>query len=140
MRILLLTFMITLPVFAQHTEQPQKENTDDLRTSTVLFSIEDVKEKRLYWLERTPALDHFLRMKKGSEEILMKTDSRDAKKLDMDFAAKFLRCQYELASEAGKCDVLYKLNMKGEEQEICAKDEKKSQEMRPILKELSKRF
>lgn len=140
MRILLLTLIMSLPVLAQHSEQPQKENTDDLRTSTVLFSIEDVKEKRLYWLERTPALDHFLRMKKGTKEVLMKADSRDAKKLDMNFAAGFLRCQYELPSVEGKCDVLYKLNMKGEEQEICAKDEKKSQEMRPILQELSKRF
>lgn len=142
MRTFLITLLFSHQLMAQHAEQPVplQDSAEDLRSATVLFSIEDVKEKRHYWLERSPALDHFLRLKKGSEEVLKKADSRDAKKLDMSFAAGFLRCQYQLPTAPGDCRVIYKLNMKGEEQEICAKDDKKSQEIQVFLKELSKRF
>ncbi len=142
MRTLLITLLFSHQLMAQHAEQPLplQDNVEDMRQATVLFSIEDVREKRHYWLERTPALDHFLRLKKGSEEVLKKADSREAKKLDLSFAAGFLRCQYQLPTAPGNCQVVYKLNMKGEEQEICAKDDKKSQEIQAFLKELNKRF
>lgn len=138
---IILACLLTLSALAQHSEQPQKESNSDLRNATILFSVEDVSGQKIIWLERTPHLDHFLRMKDDdNDEVLRKIDSKDAKKLEMDFASSFLKCQYELASASGDCHAIYRLTLKGEDQEICRKDEKKSQEIEPFVKALHKRF
>lgn len=137
---IILTIFLAFSALAQHSEQPQKENTEDLRTSTILFSLEEVETGKTYWLERTPSLDHFLKLRLREEETIKKTDTRDAKKLDMDFAARFIKCQYEIQTVEGDCRVAYKLHMKGEDQEICTKDDKKSREMATFVQELKKRF
>lgn len=127
--------------YAQYSEQPAKESVSDLRSSVVMFSIEDVKEDKLFWLERTANLDYFLRMKdEDNEETIRKVDSRDAKKLDLDFASRFLRSQYEIEAAAGECQITLRLMLKGDAQEICRKDDKKNQEFVPFLQLLSKRF
>lgn len=126
--------------YAQYSEQPQKESSSDLRSQTVLFSLEDVQKKATYALERTASQDYFLKLKDSEGDEILKISSREALKLDREFASKFLRCQYELASAEGKCDVTLRLSMKGESQEICKKDDKKSQEFVPLLESLSKRF
>lgn len=105
-----------------------------------MFSIEDTEEDSVYWLERTANLDYFLRMKEGDDEEIRKVDTRDAKKVDMDFASRFLKCQYELPPSPKDCKVTLRLSMKGETQDICKKDDKKAQEMMPFLKALMKRF
>ena len=140
MHVFIMTLFLSLSAFAQHAEQPQKENTEDLRSSTIIFSVEEVDSGKIFLLERTPNLDHFLRFKQKEDESIKKTDTRDAKKLDQDFAARFIRCQYEIASTEGKCEVVYKLHMKGEDQEICKKDDKKSQEILSFVQQLKKRF
>lgn len=138
---ILLFCLLTLSAYAQHSEQPQKESNTDLRSASVLFSLEDLKGETVIWLERTPHLDHFLRLKRDDhEEVLRKVDSKDARKLEMDFATRFLKCQYELESAPGDCKAVYRLLLKGETQEICKKDEKKSREIEPFLQALSKRF
>jgi hypothetical protein len=139
MRLLVLLF-ISLSAFAQHSDQPQKESTADLRHVNVLFSIEDVGEEETYILNRTQGLDHYLKKVDGSDEAIQKVDSREAKKLDADFAAKFLKCQYEISNVEGECKVTHRLYMKGETQDICKKDEKKGQEMNALIKELNQRF
>lgn len=140
MRFAVIFFFLSLSAFAQHASQPAKESTADLRTGIVMFSIEDKEEDALYWLERTANLDYFLRMKMDDEEKILKIDTRDAKKLDMDFASRFLKCEYELPPSPKDCEVTLRLSMKGEIQNICTKDEKKTQEMKPFLKALIKRF
>ncbi len=70
----------------------------------------------------------------------MKVSAKEAKKLDMDFASKFLKCQYELPPSEEGCKVTLRLSMKGESQDVCRKDEKKAQEINPFLKDLTKRF
>jgi hypothetical protein len=125
---------------AQHSEQPLKESTSDLRNFSVLFSIEDIQAKRTFWLERTANLDHFLRMREKGEDQIQKISSKEAKELDMDFASRFLRCQYEIPSASGECQLKFKLLMKGEGQEICQKDDKKSQEILSFLSGLKKKF
>ena len=58
----------------------------------------------------------------------------------MDFASRFLKCQYELEALPGECKVDFRLVLKGESQELCKKDEKKSQEIGPFIQALNKRF
>lgn len=127
-------------VMAQYSEQPVKESQTDLRSQTILFSVEIPKDKRTYLLERSANQDYFLRMKYKGDETIKKIASREANRIDRDFASRFLRCQYEIPLEEGECEVTLRLQMKGEEQEICKKDDKKSQEMTALISELSKRF
>lgn len=140
MHLFLLILLLPMMASAQHSEQPAKENLEDLRTTKDLFSIEDVKSEVVYTLERSPQLEHYLRRSKDEDDAVKKTDSRDAKKLDMDFAARFIRSQYEHPTTPGDCKVVFRLNMKGEEQNICDKDDKKTQEFRSFVEELKKRF
>lgn len=139
MRFLLLFIILSLPAFSQ-TPQPEKESKDDLRSGLVMFSMEDIGEETTYWLERTVAQDYFLRMKEDGEEKIMKISSKDAKKLDMDFASKFLKLMYELPASPEGCKVTLRLSMKGETQDVCGKDEKKAQEIVPFMKDVAKRF
>lgn len=138
----LFLFLLVAPSYSQHQEQPQKESLEDLRSVTVLFMISDLKAEKIYSLERTAELDHFLRMKMGGKDsgVIRKTDSREAKKMDQEFAARFLKIQYEYPSSTDKCKAIWHLNMKGEELEICNKDDGKSQEIDTFIDELKKRF
>lgn len=141
MRLVFFLLFVSLSAFAQHQDQPLKESDSDLRTGIIMFSIDDLGEDTIYWLERTPNLDYFLRMKEDDDdETIRKVDSRDAKKMEMDFASRFLKIQYEIESEKGDCKVTLRLTLKGESYDICKKDEKKAQEFAPFLQALSKRF
>lgn len=140
MRFLFLIVFLSYGALAQHSSQPEKESAEDLRSGLTIFSIEDVGEETTIWLERTASLDYFLRMKEEDEEKLLKVSAKEAKKLDMDFASKFLKCQYELPPSEEGCKVTLRLSMKGESQDVCRKDEKKAQEINPFLKDLAKRF
>ena len=141
MKLLFFIILSLSSAFAQHSEQPTKESTSDLRNQSILFSIEDVPNKKTFWLERTQSMDYFLRVKEsGSDEEIKKIDSGSAKKLDMDFASRFLKCQYEIEEVKGDCKVTLRLSMKGETQDLCGKDDKKTQEIDPFLKNLSKQF
>lgn len=139
-RSLLLILFLSSSLWAQYSEQPAKEDTADLRSQSVLFSLEDQVSKKTFWLERTSNLDYFLRFKTKGQEEIRKLASREGAKLDREFASRFLRCQYELTAEPGACEVMLRLSMKGETQDICKKDEKKTQEMAAFVSELSKRF
>lgn len=136
--ILLLTMVISTAI-AQH--QPQKESSSDLRTGLVMFTIEDLDKETLVWLERTGNLDYFLRVKdEDDEERIQKIPTPEAKKLDMEFASKFLKVQYELPPSPEGCKVTLRLMMKGERLDICSKEDKKTQEIEPFMKDLGKRF
>jgi hypothetical protein len=136
----LLALLLVAGAFAQHSEQPQKESTDDLRNQTALFTIEDLQSEKTFRLERDSSLSYALKQSYKGEETLLKIDSREGAKLDRDFAAKFLRSLYEIPSVEGKCELTLRLNLKGESQEICKKDDKKTQELIPFVLELAKRF
>jgi hypothetical protein len=133
---IVLAFWLSCLVVAQHNEQPAKESSTDLRTNSVLFSIEDTLARQTYFLERTVSMDYVLRTRREGEDVMRKISSKDALGLDQDFAGKFLKCQYELPTVEGECQISWKLSMKGEEQEICSKDDKKSQEMASFLQQL----
>ena len=137
---LLLLLVLSQSVMAQYSEQPLKESSSDLRSQTVLFSLAIPQEKKIYLLERTASGDYFLRLKHKENEIIKKISGRDALRVDRDFASRFLRCQYEIPSKEGDCAVTLRLMMKGEEQDICEKDDKKGQEMTGLIDELAKRF
>lgn len=141
MRFLFLMLLFANLAFPQHSDQPQKESTGDLRTGIVVFSIEDLDGETETWLERTAGLDYFLKTRDDDDkEKIQKIPTKDAKKLDADFAGKFLKCQYELPPSPEGCKVTLRLTMKGENLDVCGKDEKKAQEIIPFLKELHKRF
>jgi hypothetical protein len=117
-----------------------KENSSDQREEIVVFSIEEVGKNKTWYLESSPSFTNVLRIKEKDEELVRKIDGRVAQKLDRDFAARFLKCQYEIAAVDGDCKVTLRLTMKGESQDICEKDDRKSQEIAPFVEDLSKRF
>jgi len=139
MKILVLCLFIA-SAFAQHSEQPAKEDSTDLRDQLIVFSIEDVAGEKSWVLERSPSFTNVLRKKDKDGETVRKIDGRVAQKLDREFASRFLKCQYELISPEGDCKVTLRLSMKGETQDICAKDDKKSQEIQAFVEDLNKRF
>lgn len=133
-------FLFISSAMAQHSEQPLKEDSTDLRDQTIVFSIENVGEEKTWLLERSPSFTNVLRMKDKEGETVRKIDGRVAQKLDRDFASRFLKCQYEITAAEGDCKVTLRLSLKGETQEICAKDDKKSQEIQAFVEDLNKRF
>ena len=143
-RFMPLIFSLFLSLFplaqAQYSEQPLKESTTDLRSQILLFSVEELDSDRTYILERTAGQDYFLRLKAKGEESVKKISGREALRLDRDFSSRFLHCQYEIPVPEGKCEVTLRLMMKGERLDICKKDDKRSQEVTPIVDELTKRF
>lgn len=140
MKLLIFSLLLCLSAYAQHSEQPLAESAADIRGQTVLFKIELLNEKKSFFLERTTNLEYFLKLVSSKKEEILKINNREAKNLDAEFAKKFLRCQYELESLVGACKVTLRLIMKGESQEICEKDDKKSQEMSGFIKNLNQRF
>jgi hypothetical protein len=137
---LMLLLVFSHSAMAQYSEQPLQESSSDLRSQRILFSLAIPQEKKVYLLERTANGDYFLRLKHKEDEKIKKISGRDALRVDRDFASRFLRCQYEIPSKVGDCAVTLRLNMKGEEQDICEKDDKKGQEMAGLIDELAKRF
>lgn len=133
-------FLFMTSAMAQYSEQPVKEDSSDLREETVIFSIEEVGKNKTWFLERSPSFTNVLRKTEKNDETVRKIDGRVALKLDRDFASRFLKCQYEIATVEGDCKVTLRLTMKGETQDICEKDDKKSQEIAPFVEDLSKRF
>lgn len=123
-------------VWGQHSEQPSAEETSDLRKQTIIFSLE--KSNSVVWLERTANLDYFLRSKEGDALRMQKVDSRSAKKLEMDFASKFIKYQFEMAP--GQCDIVLKISLQGEVQDVCKKDDEKTREFSGLFSELLKKF
>lgn len=138
MRILLSFLLLSGLAFAQ-TQQPEKESSQDLRSGINIFVIEDISEENLFWLERTSGLDYMLHMKdEDDEEKIQKVTTKDAQKLEKDFASRFLKIQYELPASEEGCKVVIRLTLKGEVQDICKKDDKKNQEITPFMKDLEK--
>ncbi|MFL5783135.1 MAG: hypothetical protein ACJ76H_00915 [Bacteriovoracaceae bacterium] len=132
--------LLALPAFAQHSEQPVKEDTTDYRAEVVVFSIEEVGKEKRWSLEKNATNTSVLKKKEKDDVAVTKIDGRIAQRLDRDFASRFLKCQYEIANVEGDCKVTLRLTMKGETQDICAKDDKKNQEIQSFVQELSKRF
>jgi hypothetical protein len=130
--------LLLLPLWAcaQHSAQPAKEDNSDLRDASALFRIEDVQAKRVIVLERS---SHLRKVEKEGETV-RKISGQESAKLDREFAARFIRVQYELEEVSGACEITLRLNMKGEEQELCRKDEKKTREIQTFVDELEKRF
>jgi hypothetical protein len=141
MRLVFFILLMTSTSFAENPQQPEKENSSDLRTGIVMFKIESVEDKKIVWLERTHGLDYVIRMKTNeNQEKIQKVTGQEAKRLDKEFATSFLKCQYELPASPSKCEVTLRLMMKGEEQNVCDKEDQKTQEIVPMLRRLEKHF
>lgn len=139
MHYIIFIFILAFSSFGQNS-QPVKESATDLRSGIVMFSIEDVSDETIIWLERTAGLDYFLKIKIEDEEKIKKITTKEAVALDADFASRFLKCQYEYTASEKGCKVTLRLTLKGDTQEICKKEDKKTQEIFPFFKTLEKRF
>ena len=137
---LLFILAFSAVTFGQYSEQPVKESSSDLRSQTVLFSVEILKDKKTYVLERSANQSYFLRMIEGNKVTMRKIASREAKNLDREYASHFLKCMYEFPTGPGECQVTLRLQMKGDEQDICEKDDRKHQEFSVLLSKISKFF
>ena len=141
MRLLFPLLIAVSSAYAQHALQPAKESAADVRVGVEVFRIQEAGSAAMVWLERTAGLDYFLVLKVGDgEEKLQKVSSLEARRLEQEFAAKFLRCQYELPASDADCKPELRLFLKGDPQNICGKDDKKTQEISPFLKALTQRF
>lgn len=138
--LLLAVFFISSVVHAQHSEQPVKENDTDLRNQSILFAIESKDNKTTYFLERTVGRDYFLRRKTTKNDELKKLASHFAQQLDREFSSLFLKVQYEIPDVDGKCDIVLRLTLRGETQDICKKDDKKTQEFKKLRANFSDLF
>jgi hypothetical protein len=136
----LLIFLITFSVYAQHAEQPQKELDHKARLDTIVFSLKEIGKNKTFWLERSSDGENLLRFKLDNREEVQKIDTKNAKQLELDFASSFLTCLYEVESLPGDCQRNFQLELKGEIQELCQKDERKSQVIRLFIERLEKRF
>ena len=136
----LLILAFSAAAFGQYSEQPFKESSNDLRSQIVLFSVEIPKEKKTYLLERSANESYFLRLIEADKVSIQKIAIREATRLERDYASRFLKCMYEIQSEDGECRVTLRLQMKGERQEICEKDDKKYQEINALMSKILKFF
>jgi hypothetical protein len=132
--------LFTFSTKAQDNIQPSKTNLVENGSVFLMFQIEDVQSGQSIWLERSKNFYYLLKLKTKSDEKTQKISSLEAKKLDFEFASRFFKCQYELPSSEEDCEVTLRLNLKGETQEICNKDERKTQEITLYLKNLEKHF
>jgi len=140
MPLYLLVIFSSFFAFAQGN-QPQKESNADIRSNETMFLIHDLKDEAKILLERSANQEYILRyIAKKNVEKLQKISSREAQKIDVDFASRFLKCQYELPASEENCKVTLRIMMKGENMDICAKDDKKTQEIAPFMKTLIERF
>jgi hypothetical protein len=140
MRLFFICLILSTHVFGQNGHQPQKESHLDIRSSAIVFSIADLPLKKSIWLERTPNLEYFLKLKQSEQLKIIKISSREASRLDREFASRFLKCQYELPQSPKDCVVTLRLTMKSEAQEICEKEDQKTQEMVGLFKKLHELF
>lgn len=136
----LFVLLFTMTAWAQHAEQPLPEDTEDARANYVVFELKDIKNNKTFSLERSPYYDHFLRLKKKKGEMLQKADSRLAKTLDGQFTSTYLKTMYEIPEKEGKCQTSFELVLKGEKQQICQKDDKKTQMIKSFIELLEKHF
>ena len=100
----------------------------------------DLTLEKVIWLERSANLEYFLRMKQKDEVKILKISSREATKIDREFASGFIKCQYGSPAAPKNCEVTLRLKMKSESQEICNKEDQKTQEMGALFQKLSGLF
>jgi hypothetical protein len=140
MRLFLFCFILASHALGQNANQPQKESHLDIRSSSVLFSIVDLDLNKVIWLERTVNLEYFLKMKLKDQERILKLSGKEASSIDREFASGFLKCQYELPESRKDCEVILRLKMKSEAQEICKKEDEKTRLTRTLFQKLDKLF
>jgi hypothetical protein len=123
------------------TDQPVAEPASDLRGRFVMFSVEFFEGERTFALEKTVNGEYFLKQKNNKGMQLVKIAGREAVKLDRTFSTHFLSCQFEIPEVSGDCKVTLRLNLRGESQDICLKDEQKTRKIMSFLDaELINRF
>lgn len=141
MKYLFFLMIMTQAVMAQHhAEQPLPEDTEDARANFIVFEISDKDKNKTFTLERSPYFDHFLRYKDRKNEKLQKADSKLAKNLDGEFSALYLKAMYEMASKKGQCREAFRLSLRGEAQQICQKEDQKTQMIKSFIQLLEKQF
>ena len=140
MKLVLFCLIISTHIFGQSSNQPTKESSLDIRTNLVLFSMADLSLEKVIWLERTANLEYSLRMKQKDEVKILKISSREATRIDREFASKFLKCQYELPLAPKDCEATLRLKMKSEYQEICNKEDQKTREINSLFQKLNRLF
>jgi hypothetical protein len=123
------------------TDQPLAEPSTDLRGKLVMFSVEVLQGERTFALEKTVNGEYFLKQKNNKGMQLVKIAGKEAVKLDRAFSTHFLSCQFEIPEVSGDCKVTLRLNLRGESQDLCLKDEQKTRKIMSFLDaELIKRF
>ncbi len=122
--------------YAQYPGQPEKESSTDLRSRFQLFRLEIVQDQIYYQLERSSNEEYFLTTQTNKQKSLTKITRVHAIKLDQLFSSEFLKAEFEILAKEGPCEVTLRLTMKGQEQQICKKDDEKAQAFGQIISDL----
>lgn len=139
--LLLLLTTGTSQSFAFTTDQPLAEPNLDLRSQQSILSVELVESERAFSLDKTVNGDYFLRQTFQHEDRLIKIAGREASRIDRIFSKHFLSCQFEIPAIEGECKVTLRLKLRSDTQEICLKDEQKTQKINSFIDaELRPRF
>jgi len=131
-RFLILTLLIC-DSFALTTDQPIAEPNQDLRAQHSVLSVEQVESERVFSLDKTVNGEYFLRQKLKNQDSLIKLAGREASRIDNIFSKHFLACQFEIPHVDGDCKVTLRLKLRGDIQEICLKDEQKTQKINSFI-------
>lgn len=132
--------LLATSVFAQHAEQPLPEDTEDARANYKVFELRDLRGHKVYSLERSPYFDHFLKLIRKKDAKLQKADSKLAKSLDEQFSSLYFKTTYEIESKEGKCKEAFELELRGEKQVVCRKDDQKTRLIKSFIELLEKQF
>lgn len=130
--------MISLSIYAQDPEVVAESNKD-LRSSEVLYRIENKSEKSMISLERTNTNDYNLVLTKAKDPSRQKISRIEGQKLDAELSSIFIDLQIE-QMEMKNCSSEWELILRKEKLDWCIKDEKKTQALKNYWEDIQSRF
>jgi hypothetical protein len=123
---------------------PKKVNNSDLRSNTVILSIEEsLKDKNsdILTLHKSSSNHYFISKKNKALDSIHKISYKSAQALDSQFVAIFLDLKYMTKSFSGKnCSIFYSLSMRGETTNICESEKLKIKRLEKIVFMMNKYF
>lgn len=120
---------------------PKKISNSDLRSSSIIFSVEQKSDSTFVSLSKSAANHYFLTKILKGEKNILKISHKNAQELDDEFVSLFINVKHMSASFSGKnCSIFYRLSMRGERTDICKSEKVKIDKINSIFSLLEKYF
>ena len=118
--------MVYLFLFISLIAAQEKESNSDLRDVKILFEV--IEDKKITQLQQNNG--EFSLFRQGKTQRIAEPQ---AKVIDFEFSALFLKVQYELTPEAQTCQNNIQLKLRSESFVFCNKDEQRTQAIQAFL-------